>query len=78
MTYRAEGQQTRVVFAFADAGEIITHLSDTAGNIYRHDDQVSAGARAYIDDVPLSQVDDAGAIFQDADGTRHVCSIAAG
>ncbi|MEZ0066673.1 hypothetical protein ABIA32_002685 [Streptacidiphilus sp. MAP12-20] len=75
MIYRADGQTTVVQFQFSTAGEIITHLDSTGGDLLRHDDQVQAGPRTYVDAVALTQVDGAGAILQDPDGTRHVCSI---
>lgn len=76
MTYRADGQTTVVTFQLKQAGELITHLSDATGNQARHDDTVQAGTRTYVDQIQLSQVNDADAILQDPDGTRHVCSIA--
>jgi hypothetical protein len=56
-------------------GEIITHISDGAGNIHRNDVQITQGPNAFTYDVPLSQVGDMGAVFYLTDGTSQSCTI---
>jgi hypothetical protein len=56
-------------------GEIITHISDSAGNIHRNDVQITQGPNAFAYDVPLSQVGDMGAVFYLTDGTSQSCTI---
>src|SRR5271165_1840496 len=43
-------------------GQLITHVSDKAGNIYRHVTQVTAGPATFTAPVPLPQIDDIGGV----------------
>jgi hypothetical protein len=61
------------------AGELITHASDTSGNINRHDEQVTIGLNTFTAPVPLSQVTDIGGVLYVPDAsasTSYGCSVA--
>ncbi len=61
------------------AGELITHASDTSGNINRHDEQVSIGLNTFTAPVPLSQITDIGGVLYVPDAsasTSYGCSVA--
>jgi hypothetical protein len=61
------------------AGELITHASDTSGNIYRHDEQVTVGLNTFTAPVPLLQVTDIGGVLYVPDSsasTSYGCSVA--
>ena len=57
------------------AGQLITHVSDKRGNIYRHVVQVIPGLRVFSAPVPLSQINDAGGVVYGKNGSQ-ACSIA--
>ena len=63
------------------AGELITHASDSRGNIYRHDVQVTPGSDNFTAQVPLSQVTDIGGVLYTPNDsspadTSYGCSVA--
>jgi hypothetical protein len=54
ITYRNNGNGTMSWTANVTiAGELVTHASDTSGNIYRHDQQVPIGPNTFTAPVPL-------------------------
>lgn len=61
ITYRdnGDGSMTWVATVTVD-GELVTHASDSDGNIYRHDVHVTRGPNAFRAPVPLAQIDDIG------------------
>ena len=64
ITYRDNGNGTMSWTADVTvAGELITHASDTSGNINRHDEQVTIGLNTFTASVPLSQVTDIGGVY---------------
>jgi hypothetical protein len=76
IVYRDDGNGTMSWTATVTvAGELITHASDSAGNIYRHDVQVISGPNAFTAPVPLSKIDDIGGVLY-AGNSSYGCSIA--
>ncbi|HEV2640139.1 MAG TPA: hypothetical protein VGX23_33705 [Actinocrinis sp.] len=67
-------------FTLAGPGELITHVTGPAPDyvIHRNDNQVQAGNVAYSYDVPLSEVQDMGAVMAFSDGSSASCSIGPG
>jgi hypothetical protein len=57
------------------AGELITHASDSSGNIYRHDVQVAPGPNKFNAPVPLSTINDIGG-YLSAGNASYGCSVA--
>jgi hypothetical protein len=57
------------------AGELITHASDTSGDINRRDVQVSTGPNTFTAAVPLSQVNDVGGVLY-VGSKSYGCSVA--
>ncbi len=80
ITYRDNGNGTMSWTADVTiAGELITHASDTSGNINRHDEQVTVGLNTFTAPVPLSQVTDIGGVLYVPDSsasTSYGCSVA--
>jgi hypothetical protein len=63
------------------AGELITHASDSSGDINRHDVQVTPGPNTFTAPVPLSQIGDIGGVLyvpDNSSGTSYGCSVARG
>jgi hypothetical protein len=56
-------------------GEIITHLSDKSGHIYRHDDQVKPGEYAYTAPVAINDVSEINGLLT-VGSDNHPCNIA--
>jgi hypothetical protein len=56
-------------------GQLITHASSKAGNIYRHVIEVTPGLATFTAPVPLSQVNDIGGVLY-GKKTSYGCSIA--
>jgi hypothetical protein len=76
ITYRDDSNGTMTWTATVTvAGELITHASDSSGNIYRHDVQVTPGPNSFAAPVPLSQIDDIGGVLY-ATSASYGCSIA--
>lgn len=65
-------------FTLTEPGELVTHISDTAGHVHSNDQQESAGAAAFTYDVPLGQISDMGAVFYPNDGQSVTCGITPG
>ena len=66
---------TRWVAYVTVPGQIITHVSDNAGNLYRRVQQITPGPNAFAAPFPVSQLGDIGGVLYD----RHKsygCSIA--
>ena len=59
------------------AGELITHASDRAGDVYRHDVQATVGLNGFSAPVPLYKIDDIGGVLYTASGS-HGCSVKPG
>jgi hypothetical protein len=80
ITYRDNGNGTMSWTANVTvSGELITHASDTSGNINRHDEQVPIGLNTFTAPVPLSQVTDIGGVLYVPDAsasTSYGCSVA--
>ena len=80
ITYRDNGNGTMSWTANVTiAGELITHASDTSGNIYRHDQQVPVDLNTFTAPVPLSQITDIGGVLYVPDAsasTSYGCSVA--
>jgi len=80
ITYRDNGNDTMSWTADVTVtGELITHASDTSGNINRHDEQVIVGLNTFTAPVPLSQVADIGGVLYVPDAsasTSYGCSVA--
>jgi hypothetical protein len=80
ITYRDNGNGTMSWTGDVTiAGELITHASDTSGNINRHDEQVTVGLNTFTASVPLSQVTDIGGVLYVPDSsasTSYGCSVA--
>ncbi len=55
-------------------GEIITHLSDNSGHIYRHDDKVNAGEYSYTAAVDISNVAEINGVLY-VGNDSHPCNI---
>lgn len=76
ITYRDNGNGTMSWTANVTLrGELITHASDTSGNLYRHDVQVTPGANGFTAPVPLSKIDDIGGVLYVGRST-YGCSVA--
>jgi len=79
ITYRDNGNGTMSWTANVTvAGELITHASDTSGNINRRDEQVPVGLNTFTASVPLSQITDIGGVLYVPDAsssTSYGCSI---
>jgi hypothetical protein len=74
--YRDDGNGTMSWTANVTiAGELITHASDSSGNINRHDVQVTPGPNRFTAPVPLSQISDIGGVLY-AGSASYCCSIA--
>jgi len=56
------------------AGELITHVTDSSGTIYRHDVHAGAGATAFTAAVPLTQITDIGGNV-DSGSKSYGCSV---
>ena len=67
---------TVTVVTVDEPGEIITHVSDSQGNIHRNDTQITQGPNAFTYNVPLAQVGDMGAVFYPSGGSSESCTIA--
>ncbi|MBR7832476.1 hypothetical protein KDL01_04360 [Actinospica durhamensis] len=67
--------RTLTVVTVTIPGEIITHVSDQAGDINRHDTHITPGPNAFVYDFPLSQATDMGAIFTPDGGASQSCTI---
>ena len=65
-------------FTLTEPGELIIHVSGTAGNLHSNDQQERAGAAAFSYDVPLGRISDMGAVFYPAGGTSVMCGITPG
>ncbi len=80
ITYRDNGNGTMSWTANVTvAGELITHASDSSGNIYRHDEQISPGLTAFTAPVRLSQINDIGGVLyvpNASSSTSYGCSVA--
>lgn len=76
-TPTSDGKGTAARFALGHGGDVIAHLNGPDG-MDRYTATATTGELRHVFNVPLAQVHDGGAILQDADGTRHVCSIHAG
>jgi hypothetical protein len=57
------------------SGQLITHASDKAGNIYRHVTHVAPGVATFTAPVPLSKVNDLGGVLY-GKKRSYGCSIA--
>lgn len=66
---------TLTVITVTVPGEIRTHVSDGAGNLHTNDTHITQGPNAFTYDVPLSQVDDMGAVFYPDGGASQSCTI---
>lgn len=76
ITYRDDGNDTMSWTAKVTvAGELITHASDSSGNINRHDLQVAPGPNRFVASVPLSQIGDIGGVLY-VGSASYGCSIA--
>jgi hypothetical protein len=76
ITYRDDGNGTMSWTANVTvAGELITHVSDNNGNIYRHDVEVSIGPNIFNAPVPLSEMGDIGGVLY-VGNASYGCSIA--
>lgn len=61
IAYRDNGDGTMTwVVTVTEDGDLITHVSDTDGTLYRHDEHVAKGANAFRATVPLSRINDIG------------------
>jgi len=56
-------------------GELITHLSDKSGHIYRHDNNVGVGYTAYTADVNINDVSEINGLLYIGNDS-HPCKIA--
>jgi hypothetical protein len=56
-------------------GEIITHLSDKNGKLYRHDEQVKVGYYAYTAPVAINDVSEINGVLT-VGSVNHPCNIA--
>ncbi len=64
MALSGDTTTTAAHFTMGKAGELISHVADSSGNIGRHDDQVTPGdGPTYTYPYPPSSVGDAGAIL---------------
>jgi hypothetical protein len=79
ITYRDNGNGTMSWTANVTvAGELITHASDSSGNIYRHDEQVPIGLNTFTAPVPLSRITDIGGVLyvpNNSSSTSYGCSV---
>lgn len=76
ITYRDNGNGTMSWTATVTvAGELITHVSDKSGDLYRHDGQVSSSPNTFTASQPLSQIDDVGGVLY-VGSASYGCSIA--
>jgi hypothetical protein len=75
ITYRDKGDGTMTWTAtVTEKGELVTHASDSSGNINRHDDPVTPGAHAYTANAPISQIGDIGGNLYAGD-SQFGCSV---
>ena len=56
-------------------GQLITHVSDKRGDLFRHVVTLAPGAHVFTAPVPLAQIDDAGGVLYVGNST-YGCSIA--
>jgi hypothetical protein len=76
ITYHDDGNGTMSWTANVTvAGELITHASDSSGNINRRDVQVTPGPNSFAVPVPLSQIGDIGGVLY-AGSASYGCSVA--
>jgi hypothetical protein len=76
ITYRDNGNRTMSWIATVTlSGELITHVSDISGNLYRRDVQVTPGPNGFTAPVPLSKIDDIGGVLYVGRST-YGCSVA--
>ena len=75
-TYRANDDGTTTwTLNIKQAGEIITHLTDKSGHIYRHDDKVGVGYDAYTANVNINDIGEINGVLNIGNDS-HPCNIA--
>lgn len=75
ITYQARGGGSMSWTATTTvAGQLITHATDNAGDIHRHDTHVGAGRHEFTLDQPLAQITDIGGNL-DGSGASYGCSV---
>jgi len=75
-TYKANDNGTTTwTLNIKQAGELITHLSDKSGHIYRHDNNVGVGYTAYTADVNINDVSEINGVLYIGNDS-HPCNIA--
>ncbi len=73
--YKDNGNGTTTwTLSVKQAGELITHLSDKSGHIYRHDDKVDVGFSSYTAPVTIGDVSEINGNLYIGDDS-HPCNI---
>lgn len=76
ITYRARSNSAMTWTAIVTVtGQLMTHASDTNGNIYRHVVRVAPGPHVFVAHVALSQINNIGGVLH-ATGASYGCSVA--
>lgn len=76
ITYRDRGDGSMSWTAVTTVpGQLITHATDTAGKIHRHDGHATPGPHTFALDKPLAQITDIGGNLDGDSGRSYGCSV---
>ncbi len=77
ITYQA-GDDTYTLWGVTTTvpGELVTHMTDSGGNVYSHNGQAQPGAGNFTAPVPLDSVTHLDGVLTDSGGRTYNCSVA--